>query len=65
MYLLGIDIFFGRWDTNAHKLADQGISAIGKDGLPSQIIPVSCTYMYMLHTNMHACNVAIDVDRLS
>lgn len=41
IYLLGFDLFFGRWDTNAHKLSDEGVSGIGQDGLPNQIIPVS------------------------
>ena len=31
---IGIDIFFGRWDTHEHPLTDVGKPALGPDGQP-------------------------------
>ena len=29
---IGIDLYFGRWDTNAHHLTDTGQATIGTNG---------------------------------
>ena len=42
---IGIDLYFGRWDTYDHHLTDTGQAAIGADGKPVNTV-VSILFVY-------------------
>ena len=44
---IGIDLYFGRWDTYDHHLTDTGQATIGTDGQPVHIVvSIYCEFIY-------------------